>query len=69
MLTTVVGVNARWAARPHVSMRNNEAVAALSPQAKTCLMEVLQAGVTRLPRAIEQLRADLETTDFILLTL
>lgn len=50
-------------------MRNNEAVAALSPQAKTCLMEVLQAGVTRLPRAIEQLRADLETTDFILLTL
>ena len=48
--------------RPHVSVRNIEAVAALSPQAQTRLLEAVQAGLKRLPRAIEQLRADPETS-------
>ncbi len=48
--------------RPHVSVRNIEAVAALSPQAQTRLLEAVQAGLKRLPRAIEQLRADSQTT-------
>jgi len=48
--------------REHVSLRNVEAVAALSPQAQTRLLEAIQAGLTRLPRAIEQLRADSETS-------
>lgn len=48
--------------RPHVSVRNIEAVAALSPQAQTRLLEAVQAGLKRLPRAIEQLRANPETS-------
>ena len=48
--------------RPHVSVRNIEAVAALSPLAQTRLLEAVQAGLKRLPRAIEQLRADPETS-------
>lgn len=48
--------------RPHVSVRNIEAVAALSPQAQTRLLEAVQAGLKRLPRAIEQLRADPQTS-------
>lgn len=44
--------------REHVSLRNVEAVAALSPQAQMRLLEAIQAGLTRLSRAIEQLRAD-----------
>ena len=48
--------------REHVSLRNVEAVAALSPQAQLRLLETIQAGLTRLPRAIEQLRADPETS-------
>ncbi len=48
--------------RPHVSVRNIEAVAALSPQAQTRLLETVQAGLKRLPRAIEQLRADPQTS-------
>ena len=48
--------------REHVSLRNVEAVAALSPQAQLRLLEAIQAGLTRLPRAIEQLRADPETS-------
>ena len=48
--------------REHVSLRNVEAVAALSPQAQTHLLEAIQAGLTRLPRAIEQLRAAPQTS-------
>ncbi|MBN8655141.1 MAG: hypothetical protein J0M11_05325 [Anaerolineae bacterium] len=48
--------------REHVSLRNVEAVAALSPQAQMRLLEAIQAGLTRLPRAIEQLRTDPETS-------
>jgi hypothetical protein len=48
--------------RPHVSVRNIETVAALSPQAQTRLLEAVQAGLKRLPRAIDQLRADPETS-------
>lgn len=47
--------------RPHVSVRNIEAVAALSTQAQSRLLEAIQSGLKRLPRAIEQLRADPET--------
>ena len=48
--------------RPHVSVRNIEAVVALSPQAQARLLEAIQAGLKRLPRAIEQLRADPDTS-------
>ena len=48
--------------RPHVSVRNIEAVVALSPLAQTRLLEAVQAGLKRLPRAIEQLRANPETS-------
>ena len=47
--------------RRHVSMRNVEAVASLPPQAQTRLTEAIQAGLKRLPRAIEQLKADPDT--------
>lgn len=47
--------------RPHVSVRNIEAVAALSTQAQASLLEAIQAGLKRLPRAIDQLRADPDT--------
>lgn len=42
--------------RPHVSLRNVEAVSALSPKAQARLAEAIRAGLKRLPRAIEQLR-------------
>jgi hypothetical protein len=48
--------------REHVSLRNVEAVVALSPQAQMRLVEAIQAGLTRVPRAIEQLRADPQTS-------
>ena len=48
--------------RPHISVRNIEAVAALSTQAQAHLLEAIHAGLKRLPRAIEQLRADPETS-------
>jgi hypothetical protein len=48
--------------REHVSLRNVEVVAALSPEAQMRLLEAIQAGLTRLPRAIEQLRTDPETS-------
>jgi len=48
--------------RPHVSVRNIEAVAALSTQAQASLLEAIHAGLKRLPRAIEQLRADPNTS-------
>ena len=47
--------------RPHVSVRNIEAVVALSQQAQARLLEAIQDGLKRLPRAIEQLRADPDT--------
>jgi len=36
--------------RPHVSVRNIEAVAALSTQAQARLLEAIQAGLKRIPR-------------------
>jgi hypothetical protein len=48
--------------RDHVPQRNVEAVAALSSQAQTRLVEAIQARLKRLPRAIEQLRADPDTS-------
>jgi hypothetical protein len=47
--------------RPHVSLRNVEAVSALTPQAQTRLIDAIQAGLKRLPRAIEQLKANPDT--------
>jgi hypothetical protein len=47
--------------RPHIAQRNIEAVSSLSPQAQERLLEAVQAGLKRLPRAIEQLRADPDT--------
>ncbi len=40
----------------HVSLRNVEAVAALPPEAQARLMEAIEAGLKRLPTAIEQLK-------------
>lgn len=47
--------------REHVSLRNVEAVAVLPLQAQARLLEAVQAGMKRLPRAIEQLCADPDT--------
>jgi hypothetical protein len=47
--------------RGHVSFRNVEAVAALTPQAQTRLAEAIQAGLKRLPRAVDQLRVNPDT--------
>jgi len=44
--------------RGHVSLRNVEAVAALTPQAQERLAAAIQAGLKRLPRAVEQLRTN-----------
>ena len=41
--------------RGHISLRNVEAVSALSPQAQGTLAQAIQAGLKRLPRAIELL--------------
>ena len=48
--------------RGHIAQRNIDAVAALSPQAQTRLLEAVQAGLKRLPRAIEQLHANPDTS-------
>jgi hypothetical protein len=48
--------------REHVSIRNIEAVAALSPPAQERLAEAVQAGLRKLPRAVEQLRIDPNTS-------
>ncbi len=48
--------------REHVSLRNVEAVAALPPQAQERLVEAIQAGLKRLPRAVEQLRVNPNTS-------
>ncbi len=47
--------------RPHVSLRNVEAVSALSPKAQARLAEAIRAGLKRLPRAIEQLKENADT--------
>ena len=48
--------------REHVSLRNVEAVASLPPQAQERLVEALQAGLRRLPHAVEQLRLNPDTS-------
>jgi hypothetical protein len=48
--------------RPHVSIRNVEAVASLTPQAQARLSEAITAGLKRLPRAVEQLKIDPDTS-------
>jgi len=48
--------------RQHVSLRNVEAVAALPPQAQERLAQAIQAGLKRLPRAVEQLKIDPDTS-------
>jgi len=48
--------------RAHVSLRNVESVAALAPLAQARLTEAFQAGLKRLPGAVEQLRLDPNTS-------
>ncbi len=47
--------------REHVSLRNVEGVAGLPPEAQARLAQAIQAGLKRLPGAIEQLRRDPDT--------
>lgn len=47
--------------REQVSLRIAEAVAALTPQAQERLLEAIQSGLKRLPRAVEQLRVNPDT--------
>lgn len=47
--------------RSHVSLRNVEAVSALSPKAQARLAEAITAGLKRLPRAIELLKENADT--------
>jgi hypothetical protein len=46
----------------HISLRNVEAVAGLTPQAQERLAEAIQAGLKRIPRAVEQLRVEPNTS-------
>ncbi|MDP1624424.1 MAG: hypothetical protein Q8L64_01515, partial [bacterium] len=48
--------------REQVSLRNVEAVTALPPLAQERLAEAIQAGLKRLPRAVEQLRVNPNTS-------
>jgi hypothetical protein len=48
--------------RGHVSLRNVEAVSTLLPQAQETLAQAIQAGLSRLPRAIEYLRSHPQAT-------
>jgi len=48
--------------REHVSLRNVEAVAALTPRCKARLAEAIHAGLKRLPHAVEQLKIDPDTS-------
>jgi hypothetical protein len=48
--------------REQVSLRNVEMVATLSPQGQARLAEAIQAGLKRLPRAVEQLKANPDTS-------
>jgi len=50
------------ALRAHISIRNVEAVAALTPQAQERLTEAVQAGLKRLPRAVEKLQINPDTS-------
>ncbi len=43
--------------RGHISLRNIEAVSRLTPQAQETLAQAIQAGLKRLPRAIELLES------------
>ena len=54
--------------REQVSLRIAEAVAALTPQAQERLLEAIQSGLKRLPRAVEQLRSNPDTPVEDLLT-
>ena len=47
--------------REQVSLRIAEAVAALTPEAQERLLEAMQSGLKRLPRAVEQLKAKPDT--------
>ena len=53
--------------REHISLRNVEAVASLTPSAQKRLAQAIQAGLKRLPAAIEQLKADPDTSVEVLL--
>jgi len=55
--------------REHVSLRNVEAVASLTSQAQERLAEALHSGLKRLPRAVEQLRINPDTSVAELLNL
>ena len=48
--------------REHVSLRNVEAVVSLTSPAQKRLAEAIQAGLKRLPRAVEQLKIDPDTS-------
>ena len=48
--------------REYVSLRNVEAVATLTPPAQQRLAEAIQSGLKRLPRAVEQLRTNPDTS-------
>jgi hypothetical protein len=48
--------------REHVSIRNVEAVASLTQQAQARLAEAIRSGLKRLPRALEQLRDNPDTS-------
>ena len=54
--------------REHVSLRSVESVATLTPPAQQRLLEAIRAGLKRLPRAVEQLRANPNTPVNELLT-
>jgi hypothetical protein len=41
--------------RPHISLRNVEAVSALTFQAQTCLLDAIRAGLKGLPRHLGRL--------------
>lgn len=48
--------------REHVSLRNVEAVASLTAGAQQRLAEAMGAGLKRMPRAVEQLKIDPDTS-------
>ena len=48
--------------RGHISLRNVEAVSALSAEAQQTLVQAIQSGLNRLPRAIEILRHNQQAT-------
>jgi len=48
--------------REHVSLRNAESVAALTPRAKARLVDAIRSGLKRLPGAVEQLRVNPDTS-------